>query len=68
MREKKIKVLIGRRPVIMLNTDVTKCHVTSEILNDFPDNGMDHDKLCKPLLLFWPKYVEQFIVTSPIPK
>jgi hypothetical protein len=28
---------------------VTKSHVTSEILYFSPDNGTDHEKLCKPL-------------------
>ena len=48
--KEKNQILIGRRPVKLLNTYVTKCHVTSEILNFFPDNGTDHEELCKPLL------------------
>ena len=28
-----------------------KCDITSEILYFIPDNGTDHEKLCKPLML-----------------
>ena len=48
--KEKNQILIGRRPVKSLNTDVTKCLVISEILYFFPDNGTDQEKLCKPLM------------------
>ena len=60
---KKNQVLIRRRRVKSLNTGVKTCHVTSEILIFFPDNGTDHEKLCKPLIYI---YVGPHFGTSPV--